>query len=476
MPSVYPELSPLFAPRLKEYVSSFSYGVWSDLKNDRKTLPTPIDDISTNFDNNIYEQMLLDAQVRASVNLLIYGIVGGGVEVVPATPSSRDQDVAKFIRDSLNYYLDETPLVTEVLPDMLHAMAFGNRICEIVWNPPDPAYDRNRWTIRRVKVKERRSVAFHVDGAMNVIGITAQWPAGRERPPGTVPNVGYGSSYGSSIIFPINHPLYEDQFGWISWKPKDSVPTGTSDLRGAYTPWWFKKQAEPEYLRYLANFAIGSLWMELSENASSRRNAIMPDGTLAADTDSDPVADGLAMLEQFQNASVAVVPNGNKINTIQSTSDGRPFAIALDIFNDEIVKAITGQVAATTKDGGAGRAPVVGQEILNMPVTYGRMVGEQFIKRFIVKRLMKRNYSRLTPMPQIFLPGLNKDDFLTTASGMEKLMAQNLFPPEMWEQIYMKTGFEPPAPEVMTKLTDHFYAMQKLEANPPKPTTGGFGG
>jgi hypothetical protein len=465
---LFDAVNPLSEAATKEYVASWSYGSWYDARPEI-ALPRSIDDNTTYLQVDLYDKMLLDAQVRASVNLLIYGIVGGGLEVYPASESASDRDVAKFIKDALLEEIEETPLLTEVLPDMLSAMAVGNKICEIVWNTPGESSlrvkENKAWTIKRLKVKSREEVGFYVDAHKNVIGIVGKLPIWAELPPHTFRSL-YGYS-GNEVVFPIE--WYRDSFAWLSWKPKDSNPLGTSELRSAYDAWWFKQQVKPEYLKYLATSSTGSIWAEMAPNAE-RRNRVNTQGDIETTAVTNPADLMVAEIKKFQNSSAMAVANGTKLNTIQPTSnDGMPFKIALDIFNEEIIKAITGQVAATEKGAGAGRAPVIGQEIMNMPVTYGRMVAEQWIRRFLAKPLVYKNYSRLVKVPKIVLPGLNKDDFLTSASGVSKLLETGAIPPEKWNELFTQTNLGMLSSETYTKMTELYWKQKENEANPPEP-------
>jgi hypothetical protein len=462
---LFDELNPLSEQATKEYVASWSYGLWHN--GEERTLPRSIDENTEYLQVDLYDKMLLDAQVKASINLLIYGILGGGLEVYPASESSADREVADFVKNALLEEIEETPLLTEVLPDMLSAMALGNKICEIVWNTPVESNLRIKglkaWTIKRLKVKAREEVGFYVDVHKNVIGIVGRTRINQPLPPNTFRPI---NAYGNNeIVFPLEY--WRDHFAWLSWKPRDSDPRGTSDLRSAYDAWWFKQQVKPEYLKYLATSSTGSIWVEMAPNAE-RRNRVKADGTIDTTAVIDPAEKVVAEVIKFQNTSVMAVANGTKLNPIQPTSnDGMPFKLALDIFNEEIIKAITGQVAATEKGAGAGRAPVIGQEIMNMPVTYGRMVAQNFIRRFLAKPLVRRNYSRLVAVPRIILPGLNKDDFLTSASGVSKLLMTNMIPPQMWNKLFTETGLGALNDETYKKMEElHWKTLENTAAAP----------
>lgn len=451
-------------PPEKEFVASYNFGPWYGGYDFQ--LPRSIDDNTAYLRIDLYEQMLLDAQVKASVNLLINGILGGGMEVLPTEESSSAKDVAKFVKDALLDELEQTSLLTEVLPDTLSAMAVGNKISEIVWNTPGESNLRigglKAWTIKKVKVKCRDEVAFYVDAFRNVIGIVGKVNPNEPPPPNTY--APYGFTGGFERVFPLE--FYADQFAWLTWKPKDGDPRGTSDLRAAYISWWFKQQTTPEFLKFLATSAIPSIVLTLPPNAE-RRNKVKADGTTDTAAPTSATDEAIAAIKQFQNSLALVIANGSKIDAIQGASnEGRPFAIANGIWNSEIVKAITGQVAATDGDQ-TGRSPIVGQEIVNIAIKTGCDILGNYVRRFLAKPLVRKNYSRLVKVPHIFFPGMNKDDFLTTASGMSKLLLTGQFPPETWPAMYVACGLDAPSKETQDRMEKIWWEQKENEAKAP---------
>lgn len=452
-----------------EYVASFSYGSYSFGGGEwLRELPSSFDDITEGLREDIYEQMLLDAQVRANLNLYVHGIVGGGLQFIPASDSPRDREVTEFIERCATEYL-ETDLLTSVLPDMLRAIVLGYRIAEKVTYAPENSPERGKTVYQRIKPKDRRSVHFIVDAQMNVAGIVGYVNPTEEQRITQYPGVRtYLDRYygGSRIVFP------RDRFMVFSWKPTNGDPRGNSESRSAYDAWWFKQQLKPEYLKYLATYAMGFMYGTLPENASRSRAKINPDGSPALDTDgTTPVVrseanDMLSVLENIQNGSVGVFPFGTKVDSIQNTSDGRPFIMALDFYNKEITKAMTGQVFATESSSSAsGSAANVHENILDMPLTYGTLAAEAMLQRDFVNPLVRMNYSRLVRPPKVRLPGMNLKDMLQLASAVSKLSLATMLSPDQFPEIYNMLGLKQPNEAGMKKLAEEYWKQKEAKSN-----------
>jgi hypothetical protein len=94
------------------------------------TLPPYIDDVSRDFGLDVYERMLVDAQVAACLAILKASIIEEGVTLAPAVDDEADPEYkqAREIADEAEAMLDDldTPL-DDVLWDLLGAIALGNR-------------------------------------------------------------------------------------------------------------------------------------------------------------------------------------------------------------------------------------------------------------------------------------------------------------------------------------------------------------
>lgn len=175
-----------------------------------RRLPLWIDDLSFGLRSDIYDQMMLDSQIKSCIGIIIGGILAGGINILPFTdpggePLPIDVEIANFCSKVLNDL--ETPLLTAVLPDMLAAIMVGNRIAELVYH--DIAYSPipGKLVLKAIKVKARNSVAFVVDEFLNIIGIAA------------IQNPGTMMLNTDAVFSP-------EKFTWISWNMVNSDPRG----------------------------------------------------------------------------------------------------------------------------------------------------------------------------------------------------------------------------------------------------------
>src|SRR6185312_14913214 len=251
-------------PRL-EYVASGGY-LW--LNHYLRSLPWYIDDIQRDFGNDIYERMLFDPAVFAAFNTLKSSILREGVSVLPAedlkdptappAPSltgkrpRQSSPLAHEIADFCRRNLENMKRPLESLCyEILDGAAFGNKIGEMIFNDPeiDAKSGRIIQTLKVIKIKPRTSTAFVVDAYANVVGLL-----------GLIPGQGYPVIVQGLLGKPGDVPnmLPREKFCIFTWQPHDEDPRGSSCLRPAYTPWWFKQQNLGERLKFIVRFATPS--------------------------------------------------------------------------------------------------------------------------------------------------------------------------------------------------------------------------
>jgi hypothetical protein len=395
--------------RRREYVAAG--GSWSWYGTGARALPVPIDDLSEDFGLDIYDQMMLDAQVAACVNVLKASILEDGVTLGPAKTDEQasEYEQAVEIRDDAErmFTLLDTPL-DDVLWSLLDACWLGNKVAELVSALEKEPDGRSTLRIRAIKPKPRESVAFVCDAYLNVVGILGAEP-------------GQVLPTGSGQLLEKNDPriLPRDKFAILSWHPADGDPRGTSVLRPAYTAWWRKQQIIPEYLRYLAQFASPSVWGTPPEGASvapaadGLGNPVDSSGQ-PVDTD-DPAALAaleipltpeqqlLAALLLWRNGTALAVPNGTEIHPVEMQGEGEAYLRAFALSNAEITHAVLGQELATEEGSHQARAAAsVHQDILDTIVRQGKQAVERMLTNDVLRPWVERNYGRdtleLTPI------------------------------------------------------------------------------
>jgi hypothetical protein len=367
----------------REYVGGGMSGAYGAA---RRALPPYLDDVSRDFGLDVYERMLVDAQVAACMAILKASIIEEGVTLTPAVDdeAAPEYELARELADEATSVLDdlETPL-DDVLWDLLGAVALGNRVAEQVYEtrPATTIENRVALQLRALKVKPVRSVAFVTDAYLNVLGLVGA------KPGQAVPAV---SDLAPTEIIP------REKFCILTWRPKDGDPRGTSVLRPAYDPWWRKRQTIPEYLKYLAQFAGPSLWGTPGEHVES---SVDPNDASVVLTPEEALG---AALEQLRNGTFLAVPFGTQINSIAVQGEGKAFLDAIAECNLEITKAILTQQLATEEGEHQARAAAqVHQDVLDTLVRQGRRAVVRMLHRDVLRQWVRINWGdaavKLTP-------------------------------------------------------------------------------
>jgi hypothetical protein len=454
----------------KEYVSSLTFGFDKPVRRGRRMLPKTIDDLQRGVRFDIYETMMLDAQVKSCVGLFIAGILGGGLDVLPASKATddgyeADSEVARFCQDALLKHL-ETPFLSQYLPDMLKAFVLGHRISEKITYPIEESPVPGKMIFKRLKVKPRKRVCFVVDKFMNVTGIAMN------------PQPYVGVTPQEVRVFP------RDKFAVFSWNVTDSDPRGQSDLRCVYEPYWNKQKIRPMRLQYLHQFASPSLIGKTAQ-AVSQRQAVDPD---TGQPKVDPATgkpiyvnhtdDMKIALEQFQNSSIVVVPFGAEVNIVEVKGDGKAFILALAEENLEIAKGILYATLATEQSEGQGRAAsAIHAETMAVRFDEGIEAVERFVEQEFLAPLVAWNYPPGTQVPRARLPGANKAEFLAWASAVAKLEASGYLDPSQYDGTDAKIGLTKRSAKALKETIEAKTKERELAALPPVvPGVGGTNG
>jgi hypothetical protein len=257
-PAAVPPPTP--AELQQEYVSGGGYA-W-DTRTAR-ALPWSLDDeVSRDFGADVWDRMVVDSQVSASLSIFKAGVLEDGLHLSPALDDEEEPDyeLATTINDEAVAMLDELQIaLSDVLWDMGDAVGFGNRVAEQVYElRPGYVEQRELLQLKALKVKPRELTAFVVDPFLNLIGLLAAKP-GAQRVVAT-----------GGVVDPKSPDLLpRDKFAILTFRPKGADPRETSLLRPAFDPWWRKRQVNVEFLKFLAQFAGPSVWGTVGEKAQT---------------------------------------------------------------------------------------------------------------------------------------------------------------------------------------------------------------
>lgn len=356
-------------------------------------LPHAFDDLTKQFGVEIYDQMLTDSEVAASLDVIVFASVPTEPVVDAAmSPDNPEYDtavlVADFISDMMNGFSTSLQDILRTL--VRQALAFGTAIGELIYETTEDA-----WLISDVRITDISQWSLIVDGFNQVHGIAPvnlfnRWP------PGAIMPVAEGQELQN--VIPRSKVLL------LAWQPQKGDPRGNSLLRPAYAAWWAKQQILNEMVTWFARFAQPSIWGTTSEGAQDICTT-NPDGSQTIERPTDQL---LAALMQFRNASAIALPYGSQVNTISVGESGGIFLAALDWADNSIRRAILKQHLATGEGQHQARAAAeVHQDILGLMIlTVRNWIADQ-VRRDIFRPIVLANFG---DDAERFIPHLDLGD------------------------------------------------------------------
>jgi hypothetical protein len=226
-----------------------------------RALPQYIDDISADFQLEIYDNMLKDSQVTSAFESLRMGVLSSGISFPGRVQDEKSPDFAKSeeVRSFVERNLTErlTAPFRQICYDLLEGMAFGHKLAEMTFeyvvDPTDE--DNGKICLKTLKVKPQKATAFVVDAFNNIAALVGRIPGkvgNTFLPQGYIPVSGDSNSTTFNLID-------RNKFVIFTYRAQDSDPRGTSILRPAYDPWWRKQQFRKDHLAYMSAFASPSI-------------------------------------------------------------------------------------------------------------------------------------------------------------------------------------------------------------------------
>lgn len=418
------------ADRMAEYVAAGGpYWYATALSS----LPHPIDDITLEFGDNLYDRMLNDAQLASLVNVFKTGVLEDGVTFAPAlAEDDPDHAAAAELAAWCTWVFEHltTPL-DEVLWDMGDAIAYGNRVAELVYETkpgPDGALQE---LLVKVSCKPRRMTAFVVDAYNNLVGLIGQ-----------IPGQTFFVQTGM-IVDPETQPGWIDRekFAVLTFRGKDSDPRGTSICRAAYDAWYVKQQIKVQYLMYLAQFANPFLIGYTAEDADDEPTIDPLTGDIVS-TDS-PETIMARTLSTAANSRALAFPNSAKVDMHEVKGAGEAHLHGIDLQNREMAKAITSQTLATEDSKHQAKASSnTHQDVLDTIIRQTKRVVERMIARDMLTTLITINFGEkaLQLMPKPTLGRAEQHDFPMLATAIAALYTSGFLHPSQLPSIDLMLG------------------------------------
>ncbi len=352
------------------------------------------DDLLTTRGIDIYDRMMTDAQVRASINVKRFAILARPWQIFPAIRDRAHPDFAAaceardFVEDALRSLRGPDGSLREfrhTLFEMMSAFYRGFALAEMVWRVEERGRWRGRYLLTALKFKNPRQIGFELDPFLNVEAVTSWTPTGGLQ---TLPRH-------KCLLYVYNQ--------------RDELPYGDSDLRAVYRHWYSKTKIIEFWNLRLQRFGI-------------------PFAYANAPTGSETGAKLLEVLRELQQDSSAVFPPNVHPQLLETHGDGGgPFLSALEWHNQQIAIGILLQTLTSGEGLRAGSMALgrVHFDILLFALQCMKQDVEATVNAQIVRPLVDYNFDHGL-YPQFSLGNLNEKDIAPLAQAMDVLLTHQV--------------------------------------------------
>ena len=339
------------------------------------------DDLVAGNGLDIYDKMMTDAQVRMAVNHKRFAVISSDWDILPASTSGSDREVAEFVRFCFN---DMKGSLVQSVFGILNSLVHGYSISEMVFRPFETGPFAGKWGLEKVKPKHPEPYDFDIDPYGN---ITALWLTDENGKRSRLPMWKF-------IIY-----TYLPEFG---------RPWGRSDLRAVYKHWWSKDFLLKWWNIYLETFGAPT------------RVGKYPAGATSVTKQEDLKS----VLRDIVNNTAITLPDDMDIEFITSSGDAG-FEKAIEYHDRQIVKGILGQTLTSDEGNKSGSYALgnVHMETLEDYVTFLRRdIAESVLQEQIIRRLVDFNFSGVTNYPKFSWYPRKKEIAVSSVSDISTLI------------------------------------------------------
>ena len=348
---------------------------------------------------DLYDEMEdKDPQIASLLQTRRLGVMSKEREIVPASQSQRDIEIADFVRLALS----EVPRFDEDLNSLLDAVPKGFSVSEILWEAQG-----DRVAIADIRSRKQDRFVFGSGGPQGGLPLrllTTESPyEGIALPP-------------RKFIVHRHGGRYEN-------------PYGEAVLKSVYWHWWFKKNVIKFWVIFAEKFGMPTAVGKYPEG-----------------TKSDKQDELLSACEAIQTDSAVVIPQGMVIELLEATRSGSvdTYQEFCEYLDSQIAKAILGQTL-TSGEGRHGTQALgmvhahVRQDILEADAaSLEATVNEQ-----LIPWLVDFNFPGITGYPRLKIHAEEIGDLQALSERDERLLRIGL--PVSSRYFYERYRMPPPA-------------------------------
>jgi phage gp29-like protein len=402
-----------------------------------------VDDVVRRRGIGVYEEMLYDAQVASSSDLLKFAILSLKYSVNPPEGMEKDAEALKAA-DLGRQMADNFPGgLPQLNYELMSCTDYGYSITETLWEA-----DGAQWKPSGHLALPPALYGFKLD------------PAGRVNAVTQLNAIGNGKQLSE---FPLEH------FIVMRWNPRFGGPYGRSQLRKAYEPWWMKQLIRRFRNTTLDRFGAPLVFFKV------------PKGTGIQDRNKLKT-----ILENLYAESGAVIDSDYELQLVsgEGSAAASGFQEALMYEDAQIAKAITGVSLNANEAQGAGSyaQSKVHQDNFLYYVEYGAQLLSDALTQQLIHRICIYNLG--TPkdkLPVLTFEPVRGDDVMLAVQAMTFAQQANIIAPDkefgwMRERLGLP-GADDEVAQVIedraNKMAEAAVQQQQMAAQPPDDGSGG---
>ena len=341
---------------------------------------------------DLFEEMMTDAQVRASINTKRYALLARPWQVFSGAERGHPESAAAaeardFVEDALKG-LDRD--FRRTLFELMAAFYRGFSLAEMIWRVEEAGRWRGKFMLGGIKFKNPKQIGFDVDEFLNIRSITSFTPEG-----------GHVSVPREKCLLYI-------------YNGRDELPYGDSDLRSVYNHWHAKQEITRFWNLRLQRFGVPLAFV------TTRGNPAGPEGKRMLD-----------FLKDLREDSSAVFPQDTRPEVLEASAGEGGFLGALEWHNQQIAIGILLQTL-TSGEGIRSGSMALGRvhfDILLFALECMKYDVEATVNSQIVRPLVDYNFGHGL-YPVFSLGNINEKDVAQLAQAMDVLLNHQVVGPK----------------------------------------------
>lgn len=344
------------------------------------------DELMRQHGYELYERMLTDAEVDASVDALIQASNSQPLQTIsPLHVDDPDYALSQELVEFTNFAFSRFDMDSWRKEQLRQCLTYGNAVSEVDWDIIASGKWKDHLTIKALRLQRPQDYGFIVDRWGEIYGVA---PLGQAA----------GTQFPLGNLIPLNTTAHAKLLeGAIprykltvwTWEKRGTDPRGRSILIPAFIAWWSKQRAIEEWSCWLGRYAQPSLWATPGPDAVPLC-ITHPDGS---QTITQPTEALLQALVQFKSGSVLALPFGSTVELLTASGGAEPFISSIELFNKEITRSILGQHLATGEGKSQTRGAVEIQAlVLRLLIAGIRRFVANMIRTDLIKPLIEANY------------------------------------------------------------------------------------